>query len=280
MKPISQESHDSEYLIPSKSAPILSHACTRCGHSKAWGSTIRSSDSLFHMLFYKPYRCRACMSRFWKLHSTFRLNVFIASIVLLVAVLGICTKSLFATKPTEQTLSLVENDKAKRRAQEGDSDAALQVGMNYINNGSITKRKEAAKWLEQSAKKNNTDAQYYYGLSLLGGQGVIQDYKAGFFWIDKAARRGHPEAQYSLGKMYRKGTGVEIDRGRAYLWFNLAAAQGIQDAARNRDSIANHLSLEEVLAMQEEAYRIGGIADDATKFSDSTLETSQDLSLK
>jgi TPR repeat protein len=210
------------------------------------------------------------MSRFWKLHSSFRLNIFIAAIVLLVSVLGFYANALFQKSPAEQLVSTTQEDnKIKIRAQEGDADAALQVGMGYIGSNSHKNYKEAAKWLEQSARKNNTEAQYYYGLSLLGGRGVIQDYKAGFFWIDKAARKGHPEAQFSLGKMYRRGTGVEIDRARAYLWFNLAAAQGIQDAARNRDSVANHMALAEIIAMQEEAYRIG--VSDNTKLSENSI---------
>ncbi|WP_394754608.1 hypothetical protein [Crenothrix sp.] len=253
MKPLSQ---DSNYRLQDKSAPVISHNCPRCGHGKSWSSTLRSSDNLLQILFYTPYRCRACMSRFWKLHSSFRLNVFIATIILLVSVLGFYATAAFQKSPTEQLADTTEDHKIKQRAQEGDADAALQVGMSFIGNSAHKNYKEAVKWLAQSARNNNTDAQYYYGLSLLGGRGVIQDYKAGFFWIEKAARKGHPEAQFSLGKMYRRGTGVEIDRARAYLWFNLAAAQGIEDAARNRDSIANHLALPEVIAMQEEAYRI------------------------
>lgn len=277
MKLISQES---EHSIQDSTAPVISQACIRCGHGKSWSSSLRSSDSLLHILFYKPYRCRACMSRFWKLHSSFRLNVCIAGVVLLLGAVGVYVNTLLSHPPViEQALKVQEDDKIKRRAQEGDADAALQVGMHYIGSGSDKNYKEASKWLEQAARKDNTEAQYYYGLSLLAGRGIIQDYKAGFFWVERAAHKGHPEAQYSLGKMYRRGTGVEIDRARAYLWFNLAAAHGIQDAARNRDSVANHLSLEEVIAMQEEAYRIG--SGDSTKLSENTLiSTPNTMTLK
>lgn len=275
-----QLSQSSEPYSEDRSAPVISRTCPRCGHGKSWSSSLRASDNLFHILFYTPYRCRACMSRFWKLHSSFRLNVFLAAIVLLVTILGFYANTLFQQAPVEQLADLTEDHKTKRRAQEGDADAALQVGMSFIGSGINKNYKEAAKWLEQAARKNNTEAQYYYGLSLLGGRGVIQDYKAGFFWIEKAARKGHPEAQYSLGKMYRRGTGVEIDRARAYLWFNLAAAQGVQDAARNRDSVANHLALPEVIAMQEEAYRIISVGDTAKLTENSIAANPHDMALQ
>ena len=119
MKPISQEN---EYPIQDKSTPVLSQACTRCGHGKSWSSSLRPSDNLFHILFYKPYRCRACMSRFWKLYSSFRLNVCIAGLVLLLAIVGVCAKSFLSQRPIEQTLGALEDDKMKRRAQEGDGE--------------------------------------------------------------------------------------------------------------------------------------------------------------
>jgi TPR repeat protein len=212
------------------------------------------------------------MSRFWTLHSSFRLNVFVAGIALLITGVGVYANAIFNNSHIEQALSLQENARIKIRAQDGDANAALQVGMNYISGGKRTNFKEAAKWLELAARRDNTDAQYYLGMSLLTGQGVIQDYRAGFFWVDKAAHKGHPEAQLSLGKMYRRGTGVEVDRALAYMWFNLAAAQGIPDAAKNRDSIADHLSLEEILAMQEEAHRIDDMSD-ASKPTQHTLLT-------
>jgi TPR repeat protein len=220
------------------------------------------------------------MSRFWKLQSSFWLNVFVAGTALLLTGLAVYANAVFSGAPVEQTLRLQEYDKAKIRAQDGDANAALQVGMHYISNGTHTNFKEAAKWLERAAKLNNTDAQYYLGMSFLNGQGVIQDYSAGFFWVDKAARKGHPEAQLSLGKMYRRGTGVEVDRAQAYLWFNLAAAQGIPEAAKNRDSIANHLSLEEILAMQDEAHRINGMSEDAKPTTRTILTNPDKISLE
>jgi uncharacterized protein len=278
MKPLSQ---DSNYQGKDRSAPVLSHACPRCGHNKSWGSALRPTDGLLRILLYKPHRCRACMSRFWTLHSTFRLNMFIASGILLVGLLSVYVGSILRQPPVQQIAELSDDSKMQRRAKEGDADAALQLGMNFIEGSSKRDYKAAAKWLEQAARKNNTEAQYYYGLSLLNGKGVIQDYKAAVYWVDKAARKGYADAQLSLGKMYRRGKGVEVDRARAYLWFNLAAAQGNQEAARNRDSIVNHMELTDIIAMQEEAYRIDTTENGATKLSENTLtDTSSETAIQ
>ena len=124
----------------------------------------------------------------------------------------------------------------------------------------IQNDKEAAKWFALAAKQGLAEAQYHYGLILLQGRGVVQDYKAAFSWIEKPAQRGYAKAQYSLGELYRYGTGTAVDKARAYLWFNLAAAQGVDAAAKARDSLVWQLKPEQIAAMQEEARRMSQAA--------------------
>ena len=125
----------------------------------------------------------------------------------------------------------------------------------------IQNDKEAARWFALAAKQGLAEAQYQYGLVLLQGRGVVQDYKAAFGWIEKPAQRGYAKAQYSLGELYRYGTGTVIDKARAYLWFNLAAAQGVDAAAKARDSLVWQLKPEQIAAMQEEARRMSHAAN-------------------
>jgi hypothetical protein len=158
-----------------------------------------------------------------------------------------------ATPPAAPVSTGLPHDRAER----GDAEAQLQLGMRYAEgDGVIQNDKEAARWFALAAKQGLAEAQYQYGLALLHGKGVVQDYRSAFGWIEKPAKRGYARAQYSLGELYRYGTGTAVDKARAYLWFNLAAAQGVEAAAKARDSLVWQLKPEQIAAMQEEAQRI------------------------
>ena len=228
-------------------------ACPQCGDQKARKASLHSSDGLFRMLFYTPYRCRECRCRFW--------GVSPLKPVLLAGILGFV---IFATwwistggrMPAVQTAGTAYSQ-VTARATKGDAEAELQMGLRYAEgDGVIRNDKEAAKWLEKAARHGKVEAQYRYGLALLQGRGVVQDYRAAFHWIEQPAQRGHSGAQYSLGELYRYGTGTALDKARAYLWFNLAAAQGVDAAAKARDSLVWQLKPDQIAAMQEEARRI------------------------
>jgi TPR repeat protein len=99
------------------------------------------------------------------------------------------------------------------RAEQGDAEAQLQMGMRYAEgDGVIQNDKEAARWFALAAKQGLAEAQYRYGLVLLQGRGVVQDYKSGFSWIENPAQRGHAKAQYRLGELYRYGTAIDKSR--------------------------------------------------------------------
>ena len=56
------------------------------------------------------------------------------------------------------------------------------------------------------------------------------------------AEQGDALAQFALGAMYDNGLGVPQDYVIAHMWFNLAAASGFNEAARNRDMVARHMT--------------------------------------
>ena len=67
------------------------------------------------------------------------------------------------------------------------------------------------------------------------------------------ARQGHADAQYNLGVMYANGQGVPQDKVLAYALYNLSAAgdpSKDNNAPRNRESIAQGMSREAILAGQ------------------------------
>jgi TPR repeat protein len=228
-------------------------ACPRCGDAHSRKSASHSSDGLLRTLLYSPYRCRACRYRFWQLNPVKPLALI--GVLALAIFIGWWIPNLDREPAAVSTKAA--NAAIAARAQQGDPDAELQMGLRYADGSGVIKdEKEAARWFEKAARHNLAEAQYRYGLALLEGRGVVQDYKAAFNWIEQPARRGHPRAQYKLGELYRYGTGTEHDKARAYLWFNLAAAQGLEAAAKARDSLAWQLESGQLSAMQTEARKL------------------------
>ena len=230
----------------------MSHTCPQCGSDKIRSGTLHAHDGVRKLLLYKPLRCRDCHHRYWAL-DPIKPALLLIGVVALIGATAWFSTGQHGSLPAAQAPASVPHS----RAESGDAEAQLQLGMRYATgDGVVQNEKEAAKWFERAARQGLPEAQYEYGLALLQGRGVVQDYQAAFKWIEKPALRGHAKAQYSLGELYRYGTGTPIDKPRAYLWFNLAAAQGVEAAAQARDNIAWQLKPEQLAAMQEEARRI------------------------
>lgn len=233
----------------------MSRVCPQCGSDKIRSGTLHAHDGIRHLLLHAPLRCRDCKHRFWVFNPLKPLLLLsaVAALVGVTAWLALDQHTAPVAAPPASVPHV--------RAQQGDAEAQLQLGMRYAEgDGVIQNDKEAAKWFALAAKQGLAEGQYQYGLALLQGRGVVQDYKAAFSWIEKPALRGYAKAQYSLGELYRYGTGTAIDKARAYLWFNLAAAQGVEAAAKARDSLVWQLKPEQIAAMQEEARRMSHAA--------------------
>lgn len=225
-------------------------ACPQCESDKIRSGSLHTHDSVRHLLLYRPLRCRQCRHRFW-VFSPLKPALLLAAVGALIgATAWLTLRQEPAPPPASASLP-------HERAEQGDAEAQLQLGMRYATgDGVIRDDKEAARWFALAAKQGLAEAQYQYGLALMQGKGVVQDYRSAFNWIEKPAQRGYARAQYSLGELYRYGTGTAVDKARAYLWFNLAAAQGVEAAVRARDSLARQLTPEQIAAMQEEALRM------------------------
>lgn len=90
----------------------------------------------------------------------------------------------------------IDIDDLKRRAEEGDSVAQTQLGVEYIR-----------------------------------GENVEKDPEMAAQWWKKAAEKGHPEALYKMGICYQFGFGVKRSRTKAKACYSLAAGQGHESAA-------------------------------------------------
>ena len=248
----------------------MPRVCPQCGSVKIRSGSLHTHDGIRHLLLYTPLRCRDCRHRFWTFNPL--------KPVLLLATVGalVGVTAWFALEPNDSTPSVQEPTSLPHaRAEQGDAEAQLQLGMRYAEgDGVIQNDKEAAKWFALAAQQGLSEAQYQYGLALLRGRGVLQDYRAAFSWIEKPAQQGYARAQYSLGELYRYGTGTAVDKARAYLWYNLAAAQGVEAAAKARDSLVWQLKPEQITTMQEEARRLSRGSSPASTGSGQAASTS------
>ena len=75
------------------------------------------------------------------------------------------------------------------------------------------------------AERGDADAQLLLGVLYAEGRGVPQDETAAVYWYRLAADQGLAEAQFNLGGMYAQGRGVSQDEAEAARWYRLAAAQ-------------------------------------------------------
>jgi len=102
------------------------------------------------------------------------------------------------------------------------------------------------RWYHLAAGQGYAAAQSNLGAMYDRGEGVPQSYREALKWYRKAADQGNAMAQYNIGSMYASGHGVRQDYVTAHMWFSLSAAQGDEDAAKNRDVIAEHMTLAQI----------------------------------
>ncbi len=82
------------------------------------------------------------------------------------------------------------------------------------------------------------------------GQDVPQDYAEAAKWYRMAAEQGHAGAQFVLGSMYANGQGVPQDYVAAHMWFDLSAARGDEKALAVRDTVAGHMTSDQIAEAQ------------------------------
>ena len=80
--------------------------------------------------------------------------------------------------------------------------------------------------LFKQAEQGDTEAQLQLGLAYYNGDGISKNYRKAYCWFQKAAEQGHAEAEFMLGEMLRSGKKIGKDLKKAFEWYTLASQQG------------------------------------------------------
>ena len=105
--------------------------------------------------------------------------------------------------------------------------------------------------LSPLAEQGDVRAQCTLGYMYKNGLGIPHDYQEALKWYRKAAEQGDAKAQNNLGLMYARGHGVPLDYVEAHMWYYIAGANGSEKGARNRDRIAQKMTLAQIVKAQK-----------------------------
>ena len=101
---------------------------------------------------------------------------------------------------------------------------------------------DSFKETKAKAEKGDAEAQVNLGLMYANGSGVVKDEAEAVKWYRKAADQGDEDAQFNLGVMYANGSGVKKNELEAYKWWLLVGAQGVEIAKKNIPIIERKLT--------------------------------------
>jgi TPR repeat protein len=134
----------------------------------------------------------------------------------------------------------------------GTAEARYNLGVIYERGDGVPQNcVEAVRWYHLAADQGYAAAQSNLGAMYDRGEGVRQNYREALRWYRMAADQGNATAQYNIGSMYASGHGVPQDYVTTHMWFSLSAAEDDDDAAKNRDVIAQRMTLAQIAEAQK-----------------------------
>jgi len=140
----------------------------------------------------------------------------------------------------------------KLAATQGNHTAQFVLGRMYDKGEGVPQDfAESLRWYKLSAAQGNDSAQYAIGEKYEQGRGVPRNHREAMRWYRMVAVQGFPWAQVKLGNMYQEGKEIPQDFVRAHLWFNLAAVHGDLDPAKQRDTIAQKMTPQQIAEAQQ-----------------------------
>lgn len=118
-------------------------------------------------------------------------------------------------------------DSVKVKAEKGDVEAQLELGLIYVQGKDVEQDFTAAKkWWDKAAEQGNDTARYYVGLMYARGDGVAKDMDQAKSLWQQSADMDHVGALFSLGMLYVEGEAVKGDYAEAGKYFIRAAELG------------------------------------------------------
>ena len=101
-------------------------------------------------------------------------------------------------------------DELRARAEAGDAEAQVNLGLMYANGEDVPQDDpKAVRWFRLAADQGNAVAQAYLGLAYADGLGVPQDDAEAVRWYRAAGH--HAKAKHNLKVMYADGRAVPED---------------------------------------------------------------------
>src|SRR5206468_5279550 len=127
-------------------------------------------------------------------------------------------------------------------AENGDADAAFNLGQAYRLGRGVAVNLAAAKtWFERAARQNHVDAQTTLGLLPFQSG----DQAEGLKWLKAAAEQGEARALLVYGTALFNGDGVAQDPVLGYAYVSRAAAQGLAPAKETLAQLNSLMPLEQ-----------------------------------
>jgi TPR repeat protein len=163
-------------------------------------------------------------------------------------------------------------------AAQGDSDAALQLGVIYDTGKGVGQDfGQAIEWYRQAAIAGNAFAAFDLGALYDAGRGTARDAGEALHWYRAAAERGLGRAAYALGAMTEAGDGTAPDPIDAARWYHRALSGGVGaardrlaalDAAREHAAVAPSENPRRKFSVAVARWRVNGIdGNDAVAYA-------------
>ncbi len=104
----------------------------------------------------------------------------------------------------------------RKCADQGDPRGMDNVGFMFLRGLGVPVDFDiAAGYFKASARQNHAQGQFNLGNCYFSGQGVVQNYEQAIAAWQRAAQQGHPHAVWRLATLYASGEGLPRDRKKA-----------------------------------------------------------------
>ena len=151
-------------------------------------------------------------------------------------------KSLNQNSYNDQNDETINIDikRVEELAENGDSDAQLSLGREYLFGKIVNKDpQKALKYIKKSAEQGNSIAQFFLGSVYLGKLGIEKNYDEAVKWFKKSAEQGDENGMLGLAGMYLYGLSVPKDIKRAIILLEKASDKGSSESSKQLGDMYN-----------------------------------------